>query len=495
MKVVFWSGERDVQDSAYNEIIECIGHENDSIYVLSSACRKNNTKYKGVREYWVGPHAYKKANLVNRAIWWVRRKMWIPGILRVISPDVIVCTSVDDMKDIGEINSNGLRIIMYRYVDPLICSEIDNIEWLEYCNYCDGIIFATEEIKNRFPNRVTKQAMTMQGQDVVEKGILFRDYINTIMSKKKEIKIDNEESVINSILRDVRNEIFKEYNEFGQSERMNELVERAIENERIDCSRKLSFCYDVSFACNLNCAGCDRFSCLRKDPDLPNYQSVISSLHRMDELFGNQIEVISITGGESLLNPELISYIEETRKIFMSVPHIRLLTNGILLGKMDERFWEAIKNNDIEIHVSRYPGLKIYERLHRLALEKGVLIFISDLGSEGKDFEKFVFDLDGKQDAKLSFACCDLAGNISVTLYEKRLYPCCIGASSQWFNEAFMKELPCLEDNSINIFSHKREEILNFISNPIPLCKYCDVMHRQQCVEWHTTKKEIGEWT
>lgn len=97
--------------------------------------------------------------------------------------------------------------------------------------------------------------------------------------------------------------------------------------------------FDVIAAehCNLNCKGCGSMSPLAEEKflDLNVYEN---DLRRLSELSGGVMHHINILGGEPLLHTEIKKIIKITRKYF-NYGNIYLVTNGILLPKMDDEFW------------------------------------------------------------------------------------------------------------------------------------------------------------
>lgn len=61
-----------------------------------------------------------------------------------------------------------------------------------------------------------------------------------------------------------------------------------------------------------------------------------------------------LMGGVPLLNPNCKDFFAVTRKFFPDSA-IWLVTNGILLETQPQEFWESCKENNIEIHQTKYP--------------------------------------------------------------------------------------------------------------------------------------------
>ena len=58
------------------------------------------------------------------------------------------------------------------------------------------------------------------------------------------------------------------------------------------------------------------------------------------------------------------------------------------------------------------------------------------------------------------------------------------------------KNIPLEKTDYIDIFKAKnKDEILEFMSKPIPFCRFCDVLRRKPGYKWETSEKDISEWT
>lgn len=123
--------------------------------------------------------------------------------------------------------------------------------------------------------------------------------------------------------------------------------------------------------CNLSCRSCSHLS-----PTFSKY------FEAPDNIFDNcsilakyyRPKYIKLLGGEPLLHPNLIQVLEAVRNSGIS-NYIQVMTNGLLLAKMSDEFWQKVD----EVYVSVYPekgidseDLKIYEqkaKLHNVSFQ------------------------------------------------------------------------------------------------------------------------------
>jgi len=103
--------------------------------------------------------------------------------------------------------------------------------------------------------------------------------------------------------------------------------------------------------CNLSCRDCNHLSPIAKkgyaDPDVLHRDfSILAKVYRP--------LLVYLTGGEPLLHPDIVTAIKAVQASGIS-DRIKVLTNGLLLPRMKDAFWESI--DDLEISV--YPGSPI----------------------------------------------------------------------------------------------------------------------------------------
>lgn len=260
---------------------------------------------------------------------------------------------------------------------------------------------------------------------------------------------------------------------------------------RMRTRKILRFEVYLLYHCNLNCAGCAVFSPIAKEEylDAVCYEQ---DCKRLSELTGGKAECIRLMGGEPTLHPNISIFCDITRRYFKNA-EIQLVTNGILLNKQADNFWEICGKNNIKVQISRYP-IKI--NMDSI-LEKGKTNNVTIEVTESKADEMFHLKLDtvGEQNAADSFKNCWIK-NSCITLSKGRLYTCSIIPAADHFNRYFNKELKIEENDGIDIYKTKTiEEIFKFLNKPIGFCRYCDMKGMSYGHGWQISKKEIEEWT
>lgn len=114
--------------------------------------------------------------------------------------------------------------------------------------------------------------------------------------------------------------------------------------------------------CNLNCKGCAHFSNICNN-NFVSIESFRSDLQIVSEKFN--LYNFRILGGEPFLHPNILELITISREILINTK-IVIVTNGLLIYKLDNKILQAIANNDIMLSISLYQPT--YEILNKITL-------------------------------------------------------------------------------------------------------------------------------
>jgi hypothetical protein len=197
-------------------------------------------------------------------------------------------------------------------------------------------------------------------------------------------------------------------------------------------------------------------------------------------------------GGEPLLHPKIDQFCAIARKHFPA-GNINIVTNGILLLKMPEAFWESCRENDIQISITNYPvklnRAKIMELIRQYRLK-----FTSWNGKGIKTMWKLPLDASGSQNPEKSFKVC-LRANRCAALVDGKLYPCPNPAYCFYLNRSFGCSFAPEEKDYIDI--HKTgniDDVYEFLVKPIPFCRYCRTNEMEYGIKWAVSKKEAREF-
>jgi len=245
--------------------------------------------------------------------------------------------------------------------------------------------------------------------------------------------------------------------------------------------------------CNLKCKGCDNFSPLAAEEyvDVEQYEK---DFKRMAYLFGDNAERIDLYGGEPLLHPRITDLLIITRESFPASP-IEILTNGVLLTQMPEHFWKICFEQKIKISLTKYPVNLDYQKIESIVEKWGVEFEYHGYSMvEEKVLWKERLDPTGSQNATEMFKCCGRANNC-IVLDKGRLYTCTMIPFVRHFNNFFNENIKVSEQDSIDIYKAKNAaEIFDFLSKPVPCCRYCDIYHNEYGIKWEQSRLDKGEW-
>jgi MoaA/NifB/PqqE/SkfB family radical SAM enzyme len=245
--------------------------------------------------------------------------------------------------------------------------------------------------------------------------------------------------------------------------------------------------------CNLSCAGCEHFSPIAQE----NYVDATAlerDFARLSELMNLKEEPnahVILMGGEPLLHPKIADIAVMVRQ-YIPQGKITILSNGLLLKRQPDKFWEACAKNGITISVTKYPIKLDTDELARVAKAHNVHFEYYNFGT--KTMQKPPLDMAGKQNARRSFRTCHMANNC-VQLRDGKLYTCAVIPYIEFFNKYFNKHIEVQKHDYINIYEAKNKEaIFKFLARPAPFCRYCNIKKISLGLNWSVSKKDIGEW-
>lgn len=251
--------------------------------------------------------------------------------------------------------------------------------------------------------------------------------------------------------------------------------------------------------CNLRCAGCLHFAPLAPKHflDLDEYEADLLRLSRIEGI-GGYFEAVLLMGGEPLLHPRVAEVMRTTRRCLPG-EHIMLFTNGLLLKRMGEDFWDAIVECDVELSISPYPLKVDYESLAERARARGaqvrLLNSITDMreNSGKEEFLRLALDPDGGCDPARSFTSC-LVGGRALQLSRGAIWPCQLAAHHGFFDQRFGYCMHDGPDDSLPLDSiGSAEDIEGFRRRPHPMCRYCD-NDALMVAPWERSQLKAEEW-
>ena len=242
-----------------------------------------------------------------------------------------------------------------------------------------------------------------------------------------------------------------------------------LRDECIDCGENLEnelIQIEVHMAdhCNLNCRGCAHFSPLF-DEEYPDLDECRNDIKALKQRVGG-IKILNLLGGEPLLNKNLADYIKMYREELPDTL-IQIVTNGLLIPKLDESLMRCIAQNHIVVSVSEYaPTKKIISKICERLQEYEIDYSIREYDRKQTFSIPYTVNKDSKRTRKCISAGC-------VNVWKGKISACPALMYVKRFNERFECDLPTKGIIDLKTTELEKEELVQAIYSPVPLCNYC----------------------
>jgi len=257
--------------------------------------------------------------------------------------------------------------------------------------------------------------------------------------------------------------------------------------------RILSLEFFLINTCNLRCRHCAASSPFLRQPDLPDLDGFRQDLAALAAVM--ECDQLKLLGGEPLLNRHIGDYLEAARASGM-FRRLRVTTNGLLLDKMPEAFWQAV---DI-VEISLYPASRSIltedklSELQRTAFRFGTQLEVREIIW----FRETIRDNPVRSSVLLkeTFSACGEAHEWSNhLLYRHRLYRC----SRVHTIDRYLTETAVIHDAFTDLdglpVDHRpglRDELFSYLTSQVPLraCRFC---HGTSCRAFLSTQLTLEE--
>ncbi|WP_285945390.1 radical SAM protein [Thomasclavelia cocleata] len=247
----------------------------------------------------------------------------------------------------------------------------------------------------------------------------------------------------------------------------------------------------VTDHCNLNCKSCSHYA--------PVADEFYISLEKLEEYYNNIknrglifFSTLRLMGGEPLLHPYITEIIELSRTYFSDI-NIVLISNGIIIKKMSQKFWDVCQRNNIIISITKYPININYNELMTFVKNKNIqMTFYGD--NIIPNFRHIVLDDQGKQNPFKNYFIC-YCGGIYLQLREGKIYSCSQSAYISIINKRFGMEFKH-ENNDYLLLNQIKsiKEIKKYIFKPKSFCRYCNLKMTTWNNQWEMSKRQKSEW-
>lgn len=235
--------------------------------------------------------------------------------------------------------------------------------------------------------------------------------------------------------------------------------------------------------CNLNCICCNHYSSIS-----PEYFADINEFKKDFTELAKKVKfkVVRLLGGEPLLHPNINEFLVVARGVFPK-SRLAICTNGLLLNKMSESFWETCRNNNIIIDLSRYPvNAEMIPGFIELIEKNDV-----KAGNIHPGEKMYVtHNKLGNSDKKIAFERCGIKNFKITVLRNGRMYTCPKATYIDIYNFYYGMNIPM--DKGVDIYKHTGRQIVKYLAKPINACKYCMYCVMQR--DWKVSLKAKEEW-
>lgn len=254
---------------------------------------------------------------------------------------------------------------------------------------------------------------------------------------------------------------------------------------------KESFLTQVEFHlvdhCNLNCAHCDHFSPLA-EKNFVDIKEVEKDFTKLRKIF-DRIGKIYILGGEPLLHPNITEVFKPLRNLYPQ-SEIIIITNGIMLDKLGENFWQELRNYDITLSMTEYPLNIDYKKYIEKCDSLGIKSYFFSMGRAR--MQKMNLDYKGRSSKNRAFEKC--TRKRCHFIRDSKLYICTPAPNIEFLNRYFKLNFPLTKRDYIDLDREKSASKINYLlSKPINFCRYCSDKSLDS-EKYRVSNKTADEW-
>ena len=232
----------------------------------------------------------------------------------------------------------------------------------------------------------------------------------------------------------------------------------------------------VMDACNLNCRGCTHFSPIF-ERELPEYDARMNDIRALKGKISHIVR-FNLLGGEPFLNPEIARYAKGVREILPD-SEIYIVTNGLLIPKIEEDILREVQENKIKISISEYePTRKVIGEIEKRLEQFGIIYEIRKWTTKQKFNRPLTLDEEnGFQKMCISDGC--------INIWNGKISRCPTLMYIDKFNEYFQTHLPNEGIMQLDSCPSGRE-LISRLKEQVPLCKHCI----KDEIDWSVCGKE-----
>jgi hypothetical protein len=242
---------------------------------------------------------------------------------------------------------------------------------------------------------------------------------------------------------------------------------------------------ETDFGCEINatrgctnaCVSCNHASTRYTEPYFMEPDTLKRDLDVMKEHL--RTKLLFVQGGEPLLHPKVVQLLSLCYDSGIA-KQCGILTNGKLLPRMHDDFWEMLATRKMELRMSCYPDL-----------DPSIVPFVEDMAAKWGFFVRpqqisTFKPLFLKNDGRTYFGC---PWNRCLTIHEGYFYLCPLTA---FFPKQFMGLPETIDGIAIEGMTDDRLSAFLAQNKPLETCKIC-AGARGVDIPWHQNKSK-AEW-
>ena len=224
--------------------------------------------------------------------------------------------------------------------------------------------------------------------------------------------------------------------------------------------------------CNLNCKGCAHFSNIAP-VNFVSIEHYINDLKEISRKFN--LYYFRILGGEPLMHPDILEIIKMSRAILTST-NIVIVTNGLLIPKLNEEILKAISDNNIRVSLSLYkPTANVLNIIIDKLKKYNIEYLINDnYYNKPKIIETFEtrLTINNTNNGDLTSKIC--TGRFCRFLRDGKIAKCYYPLLISILNEKYNIDFKLSKKDYVDIYGIKDGwDAIDYLNNPIPFCNYC----------------------